>query len=217
MADTSEEMAQRVRADGIVAIVRGDFPAQKILEIGDAFLASPVLVMEVTLNTPGALELIQLLRTRFGENMHIGAGTVRSLEQFHAAVEAGAQFTVAPGLNLAVVEQACQQDFLHIPGVYTASEADTAHAAGARLLKLFPAHIGGPGYLKALRAPLDDLEFVPTGGIGPENAGDWARAGAVALGVGSSLVTGPDQPMADLITRARALRRAWEGGSAHGA
>ncbi|MDE0080501.1 MAG: bifunctional 4-hydroxy-2-oxoglutarate aldolase/2-dehydro-3-deoxy-phosphogluconate aldolase [Caldilineaceae bacterium] len=209
-----EQMARRVQNDGIVAIVRGDFPAQKILEIGDALLAAPVLVMEVTLNTPGALELIRMLRARFSENMYIGAGTVRTANQFDAAVAAGAQFTVAPGLNPAVVTQARKADILHIPGVYTATEAETASAAGSRLLKLFPANIGGPAYLKALRAPLDDIQFVPTGGIGPDNAAAWARAGAAALGVGSSLVTGPHQPMADLIQRARALRQAWESGNA---
>ncbi len=207
-------MARRVQNDGIIAIVRGDFPAQKILEIGDALLAAPVLFMEVTLNTPGALELIQMLRARFGENMYVGAGTVRTVDQLDAAVAAGAQFTVAPGFNSAVVTRARKADILHIPGVYTATEAESAFAAGSRLLKLFPANIGGPAYLKALRAPLDDVQFVPTGGIGPDNAAAWASAGAAALGVGSSLVTGPHQPMADLIRRARALRQAWESGNA---
>lgn len=210
----TDQMARRVQDDGIVAIVRGDFPAQKILEIGDALLAAPVLVMEVTLNTPGALELIRMLRDRFGENMYVGAGTVRTVDQFDAATAAGAQFTVAPGLNPAVVTQARKAEILHIPGVYTATEAEAACATGSRLLKLFPANIGGPAYLKALRAPLDDLLFVPTGGIGPDNAAAWAKAGAAALGVGSALVTGPDQPMADLIQRARALRQAWESGNA---
>ena len=205
-----DEMTRRVQDDGLVAIVRGDFPAHKVLEIGDALLAAPLLVMEVTLNTPGALELIHMLRARFGQNMNIGAGTVRTVEQFDAAAAAGAQFTVAPGLNPAVVAQARKADTLHIPGVYTATEAETAHAAGSRLLKLFPANVGGPAYLKALRAPLDDIQFVPTGGIGPENAAAWAKAGAAALGVGSALVTGSHQPMSDLIERARALRHAWQ-------
>ena len=207
-----DEMTRRIKGEGIVAIVRGDFPAQKVVEIGDALLAAPVLVMEVTLNTRGALELIRMLRARFGENMVIGAGTVRTAEQFDAAAAAGAQFTVAPGSNSEVIARAVTADILHIPGVFTATEADRARANGARLLKLFPADIGGPAYLKALRAPLDDIEFVPTGGIGPENAAAWANAGAAAIGAGSSLVTGPNQPMADLIVRARALRRAWQSG-----
>ena len=208
-----EEMTRRIKDEGIVAIVRGDFPAHKVLEIGDALLAAPLLVMEVTLNTPGALELIGMLRARFGENMIIGAGTVRTAEQFDAAAAAGAQFTVAPGSNPEVIARAGNAGILHIPGVYTATEADRARADGVRLLKLFPADIGGPAYLKALRAPLDDIEFVPTGGIGPENAAAWASAGAAAIGAGSSLVTGPNQPMADLIERARALRRAWQSDS----
>lgn len=205
-----DEVTRRIKDEGIVAIVRGDFPAHKVLEIGDALLAAPVPVMEVTLNTPGALELIRMLRARFGENMIIGAGTVRTVDQFDGAAAAGAQFTVAPGSNPEVIARARNVDILHIPGVYTATEADRAQADGARLLKLFPADIGGPAYLKALRAPLDDIEFVPTGGIGPENAAAWANAGAAAIGAGSSLVTGPNQPMADLIERARALRRAWQ-------
>ncbi len=207
-----DEMTRRIKDEGIVAIVRGDFPAQKVVEIGDALLAAPVLVMEVTLNTRGALELIGMLRARFGENMVIGAGTVRTAQQFDAAAAAGAQFTVAPGSNSEVIAQAGTADILHIPGVFSATEADRARADGARLLKLFPADIGGPAYLKALRAPLDDIEFVPTGGIGPENAAAWANAGAAAIGAGSSLVTGPNQTMADLIERARALRRAWQSG-----
>ena len=207
-----DEMTRRIKDEGIVAIVRGDFPAQKVVEIGDALLAAPVLVMEVTLNTRGALELIGMLRARFGENMVIGAGTVRTVKQFDAAVAAGAQFTVAPGSNSEVFARAGTADILHIPGVFSATEADRARADGAHLLKLFPADIGGPAYLKALRAPLDDIEFVPTGGIGPENAAAWANAGAAAIGAGSSLVTGPNQTMADLIERARALRRAWQSG-----
>ncbi len=205
-----DELTRRVQDDGIIAIVRGDFPEHRVIEIADALLAAPVLVMEVTMNTPGALELIQMLRARFGQNMNIGAGTVRTVEQFDAAVNAGAQFTVAPGLNPAVAAQARNADILHIPGVFTATEAEAAHAGGSRLLKLFPADLGGPAYLKALRAPLDDIKFVPTGGISPQNAAAWADAGAAALGVGSSLVTGPDQSMADLIKRARALRQAWQ-------
>lgn len=207
---SSLEIAQRLKDNGIIPIVRGDFSAQKVLEIGDALLASPILAMEVTMNTPGALDLIEMLRARFGENMLIGAGTVRTVAQFDDAVAAGAQFTLAPGLVPAVVERATQRQILHIPGVFTASEVELAHSLGCPLLKLFPADFGGPQYLKALRAPLDDVALVPTGGVSPENAGAWAKAGAAALGVGSCLITGPDQPMSDLITRARTLRKAWE-------
>jgi 2-dehydro-3-deoxyphosphogluconate aldolase / (4S)-4-hydroxy-2-oxoglutarate aldolase len=206
-----DQTAHQLKANGIIPIVRGDFSAQKVLEIGDALLASPILAMEVTMNTPGALELIAMLRDRFGEHMLIGAGTVRTVAQFNDAVTAGAQFTLAPGFKPAVVERSQAQDVLHIPGVFTPSEIDAAWAMGCPLLKLFPADFGGPAYLKAVRAPLNDVALVPTGGVSAENAGAYAKAGAAALGVGSCLITGPDQRMDDLITRARALRQAWEG------
>ena len=213
MPSRIEATIQFVRDEGLIAIVRGNFPAQKILEIGDALLASPVLVMEVTLNTPGALDVIGLLRARFGDrtggHMCIGAGTVRTAAQFKDALAAGAQFTVAPNLDLATVESALAADLLHLPGVFTPTEVQTAFAAGCRMVKLFPADIG-PAYLKAIRAPLDDVLFVPTGGVTPDNVGDYIRAGAAAVALGSALVTGPNQPMDDLITRARTIRAAWQ-------
>lgn len=195
---------------GLVAIVRGNFPADKLLQIGDALLASPVLVMEVTLNTTGALEGITLLRERFGENMLVGAGTVRTVQQFRDAVAAGAQFTVSPNLDIPTVEASLAADILHLPGVFTPTEAQQAFVAGCKVLKLFPSEVVGPKYLKAIRAPLDDIKFIPTGGITPDNVGEYIRAGAAAVGLGSALITGPDQPMDDLIKRARAIRNAWK-------
>jgi len=201
---------QFVLDTGLVAIVRGNFPTPKLLQIGDALLASPVLVMEVTLNTTGALEGITLLRERFGDNMLVGAGTVRTVQQFRDALAAGAQFTVSPNLDIATVEAALAADILHMPGVFTPTEAQQAFVAGCKLVKLFPSEVVGPKYLKAIRAPLDDIKFIPTGGITPENVGDYIRAGAAAVGLGSALITGPDQPMDDLIKRARAIRAAWK-------
>lgn len=201
---------QFILDDGLVAIVRGNFPAQKLIEIGDALLASPVLVMEVTLNTTGALDGITLLRERFGDKILVGAGTVRTVQQFNDAVAAGAQFTVSPNLDMATVEASLEADILHLPGVFTPTEAQQAYVAGCKIVKLFPSDVVGPKYLKALRAPLDDIQFIPTGGITPDNVGEYIRAGAAAVGLGSALITGPDQPMDDLIKRARAIRNAWK-------
>lgn len=201
---------QFILREGLVAIVRGNFPAQKLIEIGDALLASPVLVMEVTLNTTGALDGITLLRERFGDKILVGAGTVRTVSQFHEALAAGAQFTVSPNLDMATVEAALANDVLHLPGVFTPTEAQQAYVAGCKLVKLFPSEVVGPRYLKAIRAPLDDIQFIPTGGITPDNVGDYIRAGAAAVGLGSALVTGPDQSQDDLIRRARAIRNAWK-------
>jgi len=196
--------------NGLVAIVRGNFPAAKLLQIGDALLASPVLVMEVTLNTTGALEGITMLRERFGDNMLVGAGTVRTIQQFRDSIAAGAQFTVSPNLDLATVEASLAADILHLPGVFTPTEAQQAFVAGCKIVKLFPSEVVGPKYLRAIRAPLDDIKFIPTGGITPDNVGDYIRAGAAAVGLGSALITGPDQSADDLIKRARAILAAWK-------
>jgi 2-dehydro-3-deoxyphosphogluconate aldolase/(4S)-4-hydroxy-2-oxoglutarate aldolase len=195
---------------GLVAIVRGNFPTPKLIQIGDALLASPVLVMEVTMNTTGALDGISLLRERFGDKMLVGAGTVRTVQQFRDAIAAGAQFTVSPNLDMATVEASLAADILHLPGVFTPTEAQQAYVAGCKVLKLFPSDVVGPKYLKAIRAPLDDIQFIPTGGITPDNVGEYIRAGAAAVGLGSALITGPDQSMDDLIKRARAIRTAWK-------
>ncbi len=208
----SQKASKWIKRNGIIAIVRGDFSTDDILRIGDALLDGTVTVMEVTLNTAGALEILPRLREHFSAEMLIGAGTVRNSNQARQAREAGAQFLVSPNLDLESVSYAWSCDLLHLPGVFTATEAQTAFAAGCSMLKLFPMETAGPAYLKALRAPLHDVEFVPTGGISLENIGEYARAGAAAVGLGSKLITNREQTSADLTSRAKALREAWEAG-----
>ncbi|CAN5682682.1 bifunctional 4-hydroxy-2-oxoglutarate aldolase/2-dehydro-3-deoxy-phosphogluconate aldolase [soil metagenome] len=209
MQARTSETAQRVRQDGLVAIVRGNFSQAQIMGMAEVLLNAEVPVMEVTLNTTSALAAIQMLRQHFGDKLLVGAGTVRTADQFQQALDAGAQFTVAPNLDLATVALAQQHDLLHLPGVFTPSEVQNAFVAGCRMVKLFPSEIVGPRYLKALRAPLDDIDLVPTGGITPENIADYVRAGAAATGIGSALITGPQQSLDDLTARAHALRAAW--------
>jgi 2-dehydro-3-deoxyphosphogluconate aldolase/(4S)-4-hydroxy-2-oxoglutarate aldolase len=205
-----EQAIERLRREGIVAIIRGDYPSERIIAIAETLRDAGVRMVEMTLNSAGALEMIAELRRRYPD-MSVGAGTVRTLAQFEAALAAGSQFTVAPATDLEVVRAAAARGFLHLPGVFTATEAETAARAGARVLKLFPADSVGPGYLKALRAPLDDLLFVPTGGVSVENIPTYIKAGAAAVGLGSNLVGGASQPLDDLASRARALRAAWDG------
>ena len=202
-------MAVKIKACGIIAIIRGDFSVDDTLRIGDALFAGAVTVMEVTLNSPSALESLPKLRDHFGDEMLIGAGTVRDVKQAQAAYEAGAQFIISPNLDLESVSFARANDLLHLPGIFTATEAQSAFAAGCRMLKLFPMEVAGPAYLKALRAPLNDIDFVPTGGVALENIADYARAGAVAVGLGSKLVVSREQTSQDLTARAQALREAW--------
>lgn len=210
MQARATETAQRTRAQGLIAIVRGNFSQAQILAIAEVLLAASTPVMEVTLNTTSALDAIRALRQQFGDQVLVGAGTVRTAEQFNQAVAAGAQFTVAPNLDLATVAAAQAQDILHLPGVFTPTEVQNAFVAGCRMVKLFPSEIVGPRYLKALRAPLDDVDLVPTGGITPENIGEYVRAGAAAAGIGSALITSPQQSLDDLAARAQALRSAWD-------
>ncbi len=210
MTTRTAAAAQMIRLTGLVAIIRGNFSRQQVLGIAETLLANRITVVEVTLNTTGALESISALREQFASQMLIGAGTVRTAEQLQAALSAGAQFSVAPNLDLATVDAAIANDVLHLPGVFTPTEVQTAFLAGCKMVKLFPSEIVGPRYLKALRAPLDDIDLVPTGGINPDNVADYVAAGAVAAGIGSALVTGPTQDLTDLAGRAQALRAAWD-------
>ncbi|GAB4118352.1 MAG: bifunctional 4-hydroxy-2-oxoglutarate aldolase/2-dehydro-3-deoxy-phosphogluconate aldolase [Roseiflexaceae bacterium] len=206
-----DQSIARLRREGIVAIIRGDYPIDRVLAIAEALRAGGVTMLEMTLNSNGALPAIAALR-RDQPDMLIGAGTVRTTAQFESAIAAGAQFSVAPASDLEVIRMAAARGFLHLPGVFTATEAETAARAGARVLKLFPADLVGPAYLKALRAPLDDLLFVPTGGVSGENIASYIKAGAAAVGLGSNLVAGVNQPLEDLTERARRLRAAWDEG-----
>ena len=212
---TIESVSQRIKQNGVIAIVRGDYSADDMLRIGEALLAGTVIAMEVTMNSPAVLTALPRLRDRFRAEMLIGAGTVRDVAQARLAHDAGAEFIVSPNLDLEAVSFTRANDLLHLPGVFTATEAQTAFAAGCRMLKIFPMDAVGPAYLKALRAPLNDIDFVPTGGVSLENIAEYALAGAAAVGLGSKLVVSREQASKDLTARAHALRAAWEQGK-HG-
>lgn len=205
-----DDTRARLRHSGLIAILRGDFALDEMLRLGEALLAGGVDLLEVTLNSPQALTALPELRRRLGDDMLIGAGTVRWATQVQAALEAGAQFLVSPNFDPDTVMRARSAGLLHLPGVFTPTEAQTAYAAGCSMLKLFPADTVGPAYLKALRAPLDDVEFVPTGGISLDNLAAYVRAGAAAVGLGSQLVGKPGQDANELKRRAAALRAAWQ-------
>jgi 2-dehydro-3-deoxyphosphogluconate aldolase / (4S)-4-hydroxy-2-oxoglutarate aldolase len=159
------------------------------VEIVDALVAGGFKVMEFTLSGVGALQAISAARTSLTQKVHIGAGTVLSASAAVEAVSAGAEFIVTPAVNLKVIE-ACHQFGLPIVcGAYTPTEIITAVEAGAELIKLFPARLGGPQYIRDLLAPLPDLRLVPTGGVSAENAGDYLKAGAAAVAIGGSLIT----------------------------
>ncbi len=200
----------RIRSGGIIAIIRGTYQADQIRIIADILASAGLGAMEITLNSPGALDHIAMLREHGQDRLLIGAGTVRTAQQARQAIDAGAQFLISPGFDAESVKTALAAGVLHLPGVFTPTEAQQAAAAGCRMLKLFPADALGPTYLLSLRAPLDDVAFVPTGGVTAGNIPSWRQFGAVAVAAGSTLVTGPDQSPDDLTSRATAMRRAWE-------
>lgn len=205
-----QRIIKQFETAGLIAIVRGQFSLEQLLAIGETVAAAGIVALEITLNTSNALAAISQLRRRLGNGVLVGAGTVRTAVQLQQALNAGAQFTVAPNFDRETAVLAQEHHFLHLPGVFTATEAETAFRAGCLVLKLFPSDMMGPAYLKALRAPLDDVHFVPTGGISAANIGDYRRAGALACGIGSALVAGPAQSLTELEQRAKALRRAWD-------
>lgn len=182
-----EQHAQWIERTGLIAIVRLDSSAA-LVQAAKAIAAGGVSVIEFTLTTPGALRTIEEAVRVLGGEALIGAGTVLDAESARAAMLAGAEFIVAPTLSLDVITMCHRYDKVVIPGAYTPTEILSAWEHGADFVKVFPAEIGGPAYLKAVRAPLPQVKLIPVGGVSVETAGAFIRAGAAALGVGSNLV-----------------------------
>jgi 2-dehydro-3-deoxyphosphogluconate aldolase/(4S)-4-hydroxy-2-oxoglutarate aldolase len=168
----------------VIAILRGDYVGY-FKQIARTLADAGVTAMEVTLNSPQAEQGIREMRAELGDAFLIGAGTVLNESQAYAALQAGAQFIVAPNTNMRVVEFCVERDLCVVPGAYTATEVMNAVEMGAHMVKLFPAELG---YFKAIRAPLNHVPFVTTGGVSLDNAADYVKAGAVAVGMGSQLI-----------------------------
>lgn len=177
----------RVLDAGVVVIVRLPSPAG-LDHIAEAAIRGGAGVLEVTMNTPGVLDWLRTARARFGEQLLLGCGTVLEAAQVAEAVAAGAQLVVAPDFNAEVVRAARQAGCLAIPGALTPTEIRTAWRAGADLVKIFPATVGGPRYIADVLAPLQGVRLIPTGGIDESNAADFIRAGASAVAIGGSIV-----------------------------
>ncbi len=176
-----------IRNTGVIAIMRAESSAE-LLRAAEAIRQGGVCAIEVTLTTPGALAVIEQATAGADEGVAFAAGTVLDAESARAAILAGAQFLVAPTLSAAVIAMARRYRVPVLPGAYTPTEILTAWEAGADMVKVFPASLGGPELIKALKAPLPQVELVPVGGVEMENTADFIRAGAAAVGVGSALV-----------------------------
>lgn len=182
-----EKHLQRVIDCGIVAVVRFSDP-DPLVEVIKALSEGGVIVAEVTLTVPNALDVIREASRKLGDRVLLGAGTVLDPETARAALLAGAEFIVAPSLNLDVIKVCRRYDKLVMPGAFTPTEVVTAWEAGADIVKVFPAEIVGPAFFKALRGPLPQVKLMPTGGVDLTTAAEFLKAGAVCLGVGSQLV-----------------------------
>lgn len=201
------EKLNLIHETGIIAIMRAN-SSEQLIAAADAIKQGGVRVIEVTMTTPGALDVIKEATQRYGQEVLFGAGTVLDAETARAAILAGAGFVVAPTLNLEMIAMCNRYSIPVAPGCYTPTEMLTAWEAGADLIKLFPADVGGPGLIKSIRAPLPQLNIVPVGGVTLNTAAEFIRQGAYAVGVGGSLVSQKlldSGDMAELTRRAEAL------------
>lgn len=176
-----------LRACGAVAVVRLGRADQALRAI-EAVRAGGVTAIEVTLTTPGALALVETLARQGDHTVQLGVGSVLDATAARQSIEAGAQFVVSPVLSPAVIAETRRLGGLAIAGAFTPTEIHEATAAGAAIVKVFPAEVLGMGFFRAVLAPMPHLRLMPTGGVTPQNAGDWLRAGACAVGVGSALL-----------------------------
>ncbi len=179
---------QTIRDIGIIPVVRAQ-SAEEAMKAIDAIRAGGISILEITMTVPGAVAVIEEVSQRYGSEALVGAGTVLDGETARACIRAGARFIVSPVLNLETIEECKRSGIAVMPGALTPTEVVQAWSAGADFVKVFPAGaVGGASYIKSLKAPLPQIELVPTGGVSLKTAADFIKAGASALGVGADLV-----------------------------
>jgi 2-dehydro-3-deoxyphosphogluconate aldolase / (4S)-4-hydroxy-2-oxoglutarate aldolase len=181
-------VATAIRDARLIAVLRWVEPRQRLLALVDDLLADGVRILEITLDRTEAEADLAAVIDAVGARAVVGAGTVRSIRDLDVARSSGAAFAVAPVLDLEVLDAALSAGMLFVPGAYTPTEADRAWRAGATFVKLFPGSSLGAAHIRELGGPLPEIETIVTGGVDAANAGDFLRAGAVAVGMGSALV-----------------------------
>lgn len=185
-----EQIITRIRETGLVAVVRAE-NQDMAFRITEACLKGGVPAIEITFTVPGAHKVIEALASKFSENeIILGAGTVLDPETARIAILSGAQYVVSPSLNPDTIKLCNRYRIACMPGAMTIREVLECMEAGADIVKVFPGELFGPRMIKAIKGPLPQAELMPTGGVSVENAAEWIKAGAVALGVGSSLTEG---------------------------
>lgn len=199
----------RLDALPLVAILRGLTPEEAV-EIGETVVEAGFTCLEVPLNSPRPLDSIRRLRDALGDRAMVGAGTVLTPEAVRDVVEAGGQLIISPNADPAVIRETVAAGALSMPGVFTATEAFMALAAGAQVLKLFPSEVAGPAGLKALRAVLPaGQRLYAVGGVTPSTLLEWRQAGASGFGIGGALYK-PGMSAVEVGSRAREFVTAWQ-------
>lgn len=209
-------VVQAIEACGVVGIIRMKDPA-RLPGVVEALAQGGVRTLEITMTVPGAVELIRQTAATLPPGFLLGAGTVLDVDTVERVVDAGARFIVCPVFRAELIEAAHARGVPILPGCFSPTEILTAWDAGADIIKVFPATALGPNYLKDIHGPLPQIKLAPTGGVTIDNAGDWIRAGAVAVGAGSALLNaaavaaGDYQRIADdarrIIANVQAARR----------
>jgi 2-dehydro-3-deoxyphosphogluconate aldolase/(4S)-4-hydroxy-2-oxoglutarate aldolase len=182
-----DTILKRVLEGGIVAVVRAE-SGDSLVKVVRALAEGGVTAAEITFTVPDAVDVIRQVRKEVGDAVVLGAGTVLDTETARIALLAGAEYIVSPTVNVEVIRLCRRYDKAIMPGAFTPTEVLTAWEAGADIVKIFPADVGGPAYLKALRGPLPQVRVMPTGGVDLDTAEGFLKAGACCLGIGGSLV-----------------------------
>lgn len=185
---TMDDVMRRIRDEGLVPVVRAASREEALAAV-EAIHAGGISIFEITLTVPGAMETIRDLVRRTGDQVLIGAGTVLDADSAQECVDAGAQFVVSPALDIPTIDLCRRLGVPVFPGALTPTEILTAWKAGANAVKVFPANsVGGASYLKSVKAPLPQIELIPTGGVNLKTVAEFLQAGAIALGIGADLV-----------------------------
>ena len=192
-----DSVLEEMTRTGIVAVVRAP-ESDRLVQVAQSLCEGGVTCIEITMTTPNALEVIRAAAHEIGAHACIGVGTVLDPETARAALLAGAEFVVAPTLNEEVIRMAHRYSKPVVPGAFTPTEILRAWEAGADVVKVFPASVGGPSYFRAIKGPLPHIKLSPTGGVNLDTAAEFIRAGAEFLGVGGELVTKSDLALGNL-------------------
>lgn len=182
-----KEIVSKIIELKAVAVIRMQDPS-KLIKVAEAIHDGGVKAIEITMTVPEAINIIALAAKEIGNKVLIGVGSILNPEMAQKAIDAGAQYVVSPIFKKEIIEVSHKNEIPALPGAFTPTEVQTAYEAGADIIKLFPADVLGMAFIKGIKAPMPHLKVMPTGGVSLTNAGEWIKAGASAVGVGSALI-----------------------------